>query len=553
MIVGRIKPLIVLIVSVYSFFSVNLYADAKSLKQGEAVIESILPYPRVSVSQTDTAIEMYNRVLYLNGMGKSDWDWILGSFVYAGIYAAFFTIISRKLILWCNYRGRSGSTIFTVGAMLSSLIYLDSKVTRWWFGIKLISQLFSLAYPGPQIVVLAWLLSREQHIPGDHIGNLFNSKLYILMFLANTLSLVFFESNDNDVLSSDIALSGFIARQFVIRAIPLCDGNRGCYELNRIAFDIKDEEQGSYIRLARVMNALAINKLIIAPTPPSVENTSLVIRNASEPPVSSISVYGVAGTDKELLFYAVFSLNNDEEETLPLLLNSLVSKQLPKTGVRCLLAPNIIGEIANWIGMNEISIKLSREAGVAFSVAVHSIKLSAEVEIDRSHEGESHFNLPDDTGLFMTTLVWRHETNDFSLVTKYEDERDFIHGQYQSPAWLNKMLAVELSYLGYRFVHKWVESGFTALLPADKAVPTYEVRYLNSDQADEDSKCLVCLTGFNDLSVPLQKLPCNHLICTSCLSQLLKGVMSSGSQVSPRSFDMPCPMCREPSNYMISP
>ena len=576
----------------------SLYAHADFHRETVTRSETYPTGKRIAVSNAGTAIEVYNRVFYLEGITQSDWDWVWRSFFHAGILSAVFSAVALKSGVY--FLGSRQWWMYYTGLTLSGFFYADALLSRTWYALKLFQGILKLDYPGSLVAVAAWVISKDEHIPNDYIGNIFNSRLYVFMPIALTLNHFYFTEQDvNDPVIRNIGLSGNAARLFMLKSVILPQGKMAFYSLNRIALDNEPEESDSYSRLAKVMSGLEIEELTMtAPyRPTKMVNNSSVYSHFYSTSFVEVFGYGYEQNKETSSFRGILTLDNSEKDELHLLLDNLMldQDQLSIHSVRSILSPDIIGEIADWIKDNEEGIKEEKNSSRDYLMPALRLgkKPGISMEVSYLDEGVTLIALPDSEEKIAATITLNSKDKTVSLMTDCEEAK-CIQKQYISPAWLNKIFLLQLSYMGYRYGHMLAKAGMRTILPAERAIPLYSV----TDYTGEDNDCPVCkgelpVSEQNQITVSeqdqvqsggsidtkslslsdnsvdlfqnadednnvissLHNLPCNHPICPSCLDDMIQNKISDNQDSAWQfiNFFISCPTCRNEAHFLILP
>ncbi|UYM15715.1 RING finger protein [Endozoicomonas euniceicola] len=510
-----------------------------------------------AVSDDATLVEIFGRVIYLEGVTQSDWNRLWHSFFHGGILATAFSALALRtgIYTWARNYGSSGSMVVKGICGLSALFYIDALLTRGWLGFRLLYKLFNLENTATYFVMAAWMLTGEDHDPENYISNFFNK--YVLLLLPFFIKFRHeYLMGDTELSNSEyVALSGDVAKQFIIKAVPALNNIAPYYELRPVASMSEVSGNDSYSRLANIMRELKLGKLKIQRLKRKIFRTADPERkNFKEGTTVLVSFFYQA--DNKLAFQGYTILNWEEGQ--PSLLLDDIREDLviiPMDGIRCLLFPEFIGKVADRI--QSIKVGKNREQSeniMPFYFGMAEAELNATSLTYDADTDRISYSVPGSENEKEVTLSLGLQDNSIFMATGCKDETNCVAGQHVVPVWFNKVILLELAYLGYHYGEKLFTAGINGVMPVDKAIPLYAVK----DYAGSEPDCPVCKNAPSSVSedaLSLQNLPCNHPICSSCLDAIIKQEVSKVAKKFWQlgSFGVPCPMCRAKAEYLISP
>ena len=155
-----------------------------------------------------------------------------------------------------------------------------------------------------------------------------------------------------------------------------------------------------------------------------------------------------------------------------------------------------------------------------------------------------------------------------ALDTGCDEDNNCVVAQYKVPAWANKLVSIQLAYLGYFIGFNWAQRAVNAVHSGKRVLPNFEA----TDYSGDEDSCPVCKRlsisneegTFDGLSenglsedgpVALRNLACKHPICEDCQNQLIQIQLDDNllSAWKLQRFGVRCPTCNQKSSFTLLP
>ncbi|WP_252177863.1 hypothetical protein [Endozoicomonas sp. 4G] len=568
---GLLLPYAMVLLCLSAKVSVGLQGVTLSL----SMVEPVLANNRIAVSDEGTTVQLGNRVIYLDDLTRDDVNRVWQSFLFGGVMSAIFSTMGLSYGFYFHHHWLNSYSIAILGTMMSAFLYTDAILTRLRFGYALVRSLFSLDYPMPYAAIACIVLTREEHNLNDPLRTYFSPKLVLLLPLAKILSLSFLEDKSNTTTHTDLNVTGHAADLFIIYTEP-SPVKTTAYKLERTGVSERSTGHDGYSALAEAMNKNGLSAVYIGPL-----FSKFFPMPSSLPNGIQMSEYVVALAyicfrvhDGDELVYGIFvqkaSGLNKPEALSPYLLSAFSNSHNRSaiTRARTLLAPVFLEEVAEFLneyGNNE-TVQIKNTAGNALHYYFYNGESQGEVVDIRHTEDSSYFTLPGSDGFPEATITWSSQFDGqqtLALDTGCNEDSSCVVAQYKVPAWVNKLLSMQLAYLGYSVGFNWAERAVNAVRSGKRVLPNFEATDYNGD----DDSCPVCkrpsisneegtFDGLDeDEPVALMNLACKHPICADCQNQLIQNQLDDNllSAWKLQRFGVKCPTCNQKSSFTLLP
>lgn len=527
------------------------------------VVAPVLAESGIVLSDEGTTVQLGNRVIYMDDLTRNDVEWVGQSFIYGGVMSTLFSVMALSYGYYFHYYWLNSYYVAIFGMLISSLFYVDAILTRLRFGYALVQSLFSLDYPMPYAAIAFMVLTREEQDVNNPLQRHVNPKILLLLPLVKLLSLQFLEDK-NDKTSTGLTLTGHAAGMFIIHIEPEPYA-RGLisYKLERTKVNELNPNPDGFSALATAMDEINLSAIHIVPLAPqrysftSLEQDS--VEDVEEPetvaslalvffrvhdesePVKGILTQRSSDLDKPKVFspYLLHAFSNHHD-------------RLTIAGVRTLLAPVFLEEVAEFLneyGRNDTT-QLKKDAiGNVWRLSNYDSESLGDFADIQHTEDNSYFTLPAANGSPEVSVTWSSSPDGqetLALDSGCNDGDNCVVAQYLVPAWVNKLLSLQLAYLGYTVGFDLAKKALH-VFHSDKVLPNFPVEKYSGNE----ESCPVC----KDPDKSLLSLQCGHPLCQSCQDTLIQRQLNDNqfSAWKLQSFGIKCPMCTQKSSFTLLP
>ncbi|WP_257254452.1 MULTISPECIES: hypothetical protein [unclassified Endozoicomonas] len=568
---GFLLPCAIVLLCLSVKVSVGLQGVTLSL----SMVEPVLAKSGVAVSDEGTTIQLGNRVIYLDDLTRDDVNWIWQSFLYGGVMSAIFSTMALSYGFYFHHHWLNSCSIAILGTATSALLYTDAILTRFRFGYALVRNVFSLDYPMPYAAVACLVLTREEHNQNNPLRTYVSPKLLLLLPLVKILSLLFFEDKGNTKTHMDLTMAGRAAGLFIIYTGP-SPMKRISYKLERAGVSELSADHDGYSALAKAMDENGLSAVYIAPS-----FFKFFPMPSSKPDGNQVPEYLVAlaficfhvHDGDELVYGMLVQRASDlkKSEVFPPYLLSAFSNSYNRSAIvkaRTLLAPVFLEEVAQFLNEygNNKTVQTKDIAGNVLHYYFYNRESRGEVADIQHTKDTSYFTFPGSDGFSEATITWSSQIDGqqtLALDSGCNEDNSCVFSQYKVPAWVNKVLSIQLAYLGYFVGFNWAQSAVNAVRSGKHVLPNFEATDYNGDE----DRCPVCMRpsisneegtfdGLNeDEPVALLNLACKHPICADCQNQLIQNQLDDNllSAWKLQRFGVKCPTCNQKSSFTLLP
>ena len=411
---------------------------------------------RMLISNAGTTFHVGNTILYFDGLGRREAEWVYSSFIRGGVIypligtlgdglmkTSFFR--ANRIMNWAFYLAKGYSFVYS--ELYTYLnIYKIMKAGKWY---SLPSLLMTLDLP-KEIYRRTGMTYRQFHMYGLAAG------LKGTEELSGALTQLRSETATQYI---HVPFTGSAGKHFVVKALFQQDGFRPTYELNLITSEALDNSQsasgdmGSYQTLAHTLLRQKIDTIYLQPD--------------EQKPEELVAVF----YDPESRGTVRVTLQNDQNthSVAPWLLHLMYRKK-DRHGIdaaRSALSPSIIGAVSD--ALEAYFEQAACEADTSTAECFH---------IQKTAQGEYLYNVDggfgqtasvqhlDSTSLFTfeaekgdepVGVSWADGTFWSGMEVKGSDSDDKV-SQWLFPEWFSHFLIAEMAYRSREAAKGFIQS-----------------------------------------------------------------------------------------------